>query len=136
MCVNLEDLSSVTQSDLLTTANNTIATANNVLTHSDSILTLYLGIASVFIVAVTFVVQIYLSRDRKENMEKAINKVVDDFGKNEELRQGLIKIILEDDKFKERFKILIDTVVNDKLDDKVENDLKQKDFLKGLKDEK
>lgn len=104
----------VTVSDVLATANNTFNGLNTMVTIYLAIFTILLGIFSL-------IIQWYLSQDRKKKLEEAVNNIVNDFGKNENLRDGLIKLIMEDEKFKERFNSLIDISVNDKLDHKVEN---------------
>jgi hypothetical protein len=111
----------VSMSDILSIINNTVATANNVISNSDLILAIYLGFITILTVILTVVIQMYLAKDRKKHTEEIKQQFVIDLSNNDDIKEELIKLILSNPEFREKFNALIDISVNDKLNDKLKD---------------
>lgn len=119
-------------SDILALTNNTIATASNTIAHSDMILTIYLGIITALTVIVTVIIQLYLAKDRKKQIESIKQQFVIDLSNNDTIRDEVIDKILSNPKFKEKFNSLIDLSVNDKLDEKLKDFIDESKIKKAV----
>ena len=115
----------VSSADLIATANNAIAAASAAITNIDEKITLYLGLITALTIVITVLLQIYLAKDKKRQVIDAVNKIVIEISEDGLMREALIKAILEDVEFKNKFNALIDQSVNDKLDDKLKDMVKE-----------
>jgi uncharacterized oligopeptide transporter (OPT) family protein len=106
----------VTFDDLLSITENTIAMSSNVLSHTDTALTIYMGAITFLTVGLTIGIQIWLARDKQQEIKKAISNILESISKDNNMRDNLIKAIISDDDFKQKFNEFIDLSVNDKVD--------------------
>jgi uncharacterized oligopeptide transporter (OPT) family protein len=124
----------VTFDDLLSITENTIAMSSNVLSHTDTALTIYMGAITFLTVGLTIGIQIWLARDKKQEIKNAISNILGSISKDDIMRDNLIKAIIADDDFKQKFNEFIDLSVNDKVDfiynDAIIKKLKEADINK------
>jgi len=106
----------VTFDDLLSITENTIAMSSNVLSHTDTALTIYMGAITFLTVGLTIGIQIWLARDKQQEIKKAISNILESISKDNNMRDNLIKAIISDDDFKQKFNEFIDLSVNGKVD--------------------
>lgn len=77
----------------------------------------------------------WLARDKKQQIDKAIEETVKRISQDDQLRENMIKHIIANQEFQNKFDALIDNSVNDKLDDKINDGIKnsvEKTLIKGL----
>lgn len=118
-----------------TTIGNLLSAASNSIAHTDSMISIYLGGITLFTLALTFVVQFFLARDKQKQILKAVNHIISNIANDENLRNQLIAEILKSPDFKKDFMAFIDISVRDKIDDLLPedgNDLSLEKIQKGL----
>lgn len=106
----------VTLDDLLSITENTMAMSSNVLSHTDTALTIYMGAITFLTVGLTIGIQMWLARDKQQEIQNAISNILENISKDDNIRDNLIKAIIADDDFKQKFNEFIDLSVNDKVD--------------------
>lgn len=98
-----------------------LAVTNNLIASFSSQITLFLGAITLFTLIFTAIIQIWLAREKKKEIEAAIKNIVEDIAQNDQFRDEFIKSILKNDDFKSSFNSLIDISVNDKMDGKIQD---------------
>lgn len=106
--------------EIMALASNSISSADTAIAHTDTMVTLFLGAITVLTIGLTLIVQWWLSKNKKEEIEKAIDNLLNDVETNNELKEKIVNTILKNDDFFIKFNAIIEQKVSDKADEVIE----------------